>query len=151
MGQPDQQCRADALDGDQVHLLGGLQMLAAHHIGEQIGVQRLALRQAVDHQSEFGRELVQLIAHQVAHALRNGHTAVPDPHPSYRPEVAGGDLVLDQLLQEQRVATGQLPEALCAARIHRTVEDGLRPWSASTRPTAAPDRAGPAGRLSRAL
>ena len=116
-----------ALDGDQAHLLGGGEVLAPHQVGKHVDVDRFVLRQRVHHQRDLGHQPVQLVADQIAHALRDGDVAVPDPHPGHLADPARGHLILDQPLQEQGVAAGEPPEPLRAARVDRTVQGSPRP------------------------
>ena len=58
--QPGHPLVAGALDGDQVHLLGDLQVGALGHFAQHVDGQRLALRQRVDHQGDALGELTQL-------------------------------------------------------------------------------------------
>ena len=116
-----------ALDGDQTHLLGGGEVLAPHQVGKHVHVDRFVLRQRVDHQCDRRHQPVQLVANQIAHALRDRDVTVPDPHPGHLADPARGHLILDQPLQEQGVAAGEPPEPLRAARVDRTVQGRPRP------------------------
>ena len=125
VGEPRQQPAPGALDAHQVQPLGGLEVLARHEFEQHVEVQRLAQGQGVQHQRLFGRQLVEPVAHQVAHALRHRDVTVPQPHPGDAADPAGGHLILDELLDEQSVAAGQPPEPLGALGIDRALQDLL--------------------------
>ena len=125
VGEPGHELTAGPLDGDQVHLLGALEIAAPHQIAQHVDGQWFALRQGVDDERHVRRELVQLPADHVADALRHRDVAVPHPHAGHHPHPARGHLVLDELVQKQCVPAGELPEPSRAAGVHGAAESGL--------------------------
>ena len=125
VGQPGHELGAAAFHADQVHLLGRLEIAAVHQVAEHVDRERLVLRQRIDDQRHVGGEPAQLPTDHVTYAVRHRDALVPHPHPGGLPYRAGGDLVLEQLPQKQRVATRQFPEPLGAATIYRAAEHGL--------------------------
>ena len=84
--------------------------------------QRFALRQGVDDQRHLRGEFVQLPADHVADALRYRDVAVPHPDTGNHPHPARGHLVLDELVQEQRVPAGEFPEPSRTAGVDDATE-----------------------------
>ena len=125
MGQSGHQLGAAAFHGDQAHLLGRLEIAAVHQVAEHVDRQRFVLRQRIDDQRHIGGEPAQLPTNQGGDAVRHRDTLIPHPHPGDLPYRAGGEPVLEQLPQKQRVASGQFPKPLSAATIQRTAERGL--------------------------
>ncbi|CNG95277.1 Uncharacterised protein [Mycobacterium tuberculosis] len=123
--QPGRQSAAGALDADQAHPLGRRQIGAAHQVAQHIHVQRLTLRQGVDHRRQPRAQPAHLAPHRVGQARRHRDVTVPHPHPGQIAHSPGGYLVGQQLPQEQGVAAGQLPESGSAARVHRAAQRAL--------------------------
>ena len=149
VSEPRHQRAAGALDGDQMHGVGGLELFAPDQVGQHVDLERLALRQRVDHAGELGRQPVQLAADQIAHALRHGDVTVPDPEPGRLADPVRRHLVPDQLLQVQRIAAGELARTACALRA--SIGPSSTPSTierVASSVTTGPGRAGPAGRPS---
>jgi hypothetical protein len=120
--QPGGQPRRRPLDVDQPHLLGRLEVAALRQIAKHVDVQRLALREQVDHEGRSGGEAAELAADHVGDALGDGHIAIPHPHPGHLADAARRHLVLEQLQQIQRVPAGELPEPPRRAAVHRPLQ-----------------------------
>ncbi len=106
MGQSGHELGAAALHGDQVCLFGHLEIAAVHQVAEHVDAQRLVLRQRIDDQRHIRGEPAQLPTDHVADAVRHRDALVPHPHAGDLPYRAGRDLILEQLPQKQRVASG---------------------------------------------
>ena len=102
-----------------------LEVASPHQIAQHVDGQRFALRQGVDDERHLRGEFAQLPADHVADALRHRDVAVPHPDTGHHPHPARGHLVLDELVQEQRVPAGEFPEPSGAAGVHDATEGGL--------------------------
>ena len=125
MRQAGHEVTAGPLDGDQVHLLGALEIAPSDQIAQHVDGQRFALRQGVDDERHFRVSSCSCLPTM---SLMLCDTATSPSHiqtPAIIRIRPAATWSLTQLVQEQRVSAGELPEPSRTAGVHGTAEGGL--------------------------